>query len=298
MGPYLPQPCPSLHQKSIEFHWFLSFPFPFLVILPLAYDIGPDLHCNSLTTPFSSKGSRATNPIYPCGSVGLCHPPSGFPNPQQFTHLLNLLEQNLLSNTPHSYGGWMKPKCWMDFVGAGSGLCLAKHQLSWAVLTHFTCQHGRTFLPCNQRQGRDSLFCQLSIKSNSASSSDVGGNTNQWPWLLMTPRCSKDLKFISKASDDKAIYLWQLLFALLEQWLHPSLAKTVQPGGWKWADVAGSCAGERQEFSLSTWCREENWERNGRAGIRIRTDIVDFHMVYTVSINLGELPCTFGGEVQ
>lgn len=119
-------PLPQIHRISL-----VSFlRFPFLVILPLAHDIGPDLHCNSFTKPFSSKGSRATSPLHPCGSVGLCRPPSGFPNPQQLTHLLSLLEQNLLSNTPHFYGGWMKRKCWMDFVGAGSGLCLAKHQLS------------------------------------------------------------------------------------------------------------------------------------------------------------------------
>lgn len=111
------------------------------------------------------------------------------------------------------------------FCGAGSGLCLAEHQLSWAVLTHFTCQHSRRFLPCNQKHGRDSLFCQQTPCSAMKSSSGVGGNTKEWPWLLITPGCFKDLKSISKASVHKVIYLQQLLFAPLEQWLHPSLAE-------------------------------------------------------------------------
>lgn len=116
------------------------------------------------------------------------------------------------------------------FWGAGSVPCLAQHQLRQAVLTHFICQHGGRLLPCNQKHGRDSLPCQLSPESNSAFSSGVGGSTNQRPWLLMTPGPSRDLRFISKAPVHEAISLWQFIFVLLEQWLHPAPAKPVQPG--------------------------------------------------------------------
>lgn len=183
-----------------------------------------------------TKGSRATTPLHSCG-LQVC----------LILHHIWISIPTATYSFTQSVGTKSSLKCpsflqWVDetqmlngFCGTGSGLCPADHQLSWAVLIHFACQHSRRFLPCNQKRGRDSLFCQLSMKS----SSGVGGNTNQWPWLLMTPGCSKDLKSISKAPVHKTISLWQLLFAPLEQWLHISL-----PGGWKWADVAGSCAGE------------------------------------------------------
>lgn len=56
----------------------------------------------------------------------------------------------------------------------------------------------------------------------------------------MTQGPSGDLRFISKAPVHEAVYLWQLLFAVLEQWLHPALAKPVQPG---WVEM-GRCGRE------------------------------------------------------
>lgn len=183
------------------------------------------------------------------------------------------------------------------FWGAGSVPRLAQHQLRQAVLTHFICQHGGRFLPCNQKHGRDSLPCQLSPESNSAFSSGVGGSTNQRPWLLMTPGSSRDLRFISKAPVHEAISLWQFIFVLLEQWLRPAPAKPVQPG---WMEMGRwgreLCRGAVGAHLIQAVIAAKNWGRKGRIGIR--SDIVDLHMVKTVSINLGEWSCISGGEVQ
>lgn len=154
----------------------------------------------------------------------------------------------------HLLTWWVDETQMLDGLGgAGSVPCRAQHQLRRAVLTHVICQHGGKFLPCNQKHGRDSSRCQLSPKSNAASSSGVGVSTDQQPQLLMTPGPSRDLRFVSNTPVYEALYLWQLL-------LHCWSCGCILPwpswfglGGWQWADVAGSYAGEMKELRQSEW---------------------------------------------
>lgn len=154
--------------------------------------------------------------------------PSGFPNP--YNHLYSAWWHKVFSQMPltHMAGGW-NPNAgqmgvreewggWGSGAGkrAGSMPCLSQHQLRWAVLMHFICQHGGRIISCNQKHGRGSLSWQLSLNSNSASSSGVGGSTKQQPWLLMILGPTRDLRFIGKAPVRKVIYLWPPLLLLLE----------------------------------------------------------------------------------
>lgn len=136
MGPFLPQPCLPFTVNPQNFtDFFNSLPLP-------GYITSGTWHSISFPTAYLSLHPflpRAAEPLPLYTPVACRFVPSsttsGFPNPQQFTNLLSLLEQNLLSNTPHSYNGWMKPKCWMDFVGQAVGS--AWLSTSWVEL----CSH-------------------------------------------------------------------------------------------------------------------------------------------------------------
>lgn len=199
---------------------------PSLAVSPSAHDTMPNPHSYSITAPSSSKGGRAGNPLCYDMVLGcvLLSTLSGFPNP--YHHLYSGWWDKVFSQMPltHVAGGWNpnagQMRVWeCACVGgrAGSMPCLSQHQLRWAALMHFICLHGGRIIPYNQKHTeRDSLSCQLSLNSNSASSSGVGGSTKQQPWLLMILGPTRDLRFIRKAAVHKVIYLWPLLLLLLE----------------------------------------------------------------------------------
>lgn len=148
----------------------------------------------------------------------------------------NLLKQSLQSNAPHSYGGWKKPKCWMDLGGRQCALpCRAPAEASCAHTFHLPAWWEVPALSTETWERLLALpaapeikFCILQWcgrKYRPATLAPIDTRTLKIPELYQQRPCLRSHLPLAAS------------FCAAGAWLHPALDKPVQPG---WVEI-GRC---------------------------------------------------------